>query len=109
MRSAALSKFSDKEPAPMFKYANDLSNIRGISITDTGTGALVGVLLSGTPDYEASVESLALQVRIEYGSGQQKEIDVLMHDALHQALKVIQHEIDLCEARSATSNDQVYR
>ena len=84
----------------MFKYAHDLSNIRGISITDTGTGALVGVLLSGTPDYDASVESLALQVRIEYGRGQQGEIDVMMRDALHQALKVIQHELDLCEARA---------
>jgi hypothetical protein len=84
----------------MFTYANDLSNIRGISITDTGTGALVGVSLSGTPDYEASVESLALQVRIEYGDRTQKEIDVLLLDALHQAMRAIQHEINLCEARA---------
>ena len=87
----------------MFKYANDLSNIRGISITDTGTGALVGVLLSGTPDLGASVESLALQVRIEYGSSHQREIEVLMHDALHQAMKVIQHEINLCAPRIGRS------
>jgi hypothetical protein len=93
-------RYSDKEPVPMFTYANDLSNIRGISVTDTGTGALVGVLLSGTPDYEASIESLALQVRIEYGDRQQKEIDVLMHDALTQALRAIQHEINLVEARA---------
>jgi hypothetical protein len=91
--------YSTKE-APMFTYANDLSNIRGISITDTGTGALVGLMLSGTPDYEASVESLALQVRIEYGDRTQKEIDVLMLDALHQAMRAIQHEINLCEARA---------
>ncbi len=84
----------------MFTYANDLSNIRGISITDTGTGALIGVMLSGTPDYEASVESLALQVRIEYGDRQQKEIEVLMRDALIQAMRAIQHEINLCDAKA---------
>jgi hypothetical protein len=84
----------------MFTYANDLSNIRGISITDTGTGALVGVLLSGTPDYDTSIESLSLQVRIEYGDRMQKEIDVLMLDALGQAIRAIQHEINLCEARA---------
>ena len=89
----------------MFKYAHDLSNVRGISITDTGTGALVGVLLSGSPDYDSSVESLALQVRVDYGGRQQREIDVLIHDALHQALRVIQHEIDLCEARSGVNRD----
>lgn len=83
----------------MFTYANDLSNIRGISITDTGTGALIGVVLSGTPDYEASVESLALQVRIEYGNREQREIDVLIHDALLQAMRALQHEIKLCEAK----------
>lgn len=85
----------------MFKYAHDLSNIRGISITDTGTGALVGIQLSGMPDFDASVENLALQVRVEYGSKQQREIDVMMYEALHQALRAIQHEIDLCEVRSA--------
>lgn len=84
----------------MFKYANDLSNIRGISVTDTGTGALIGIVLSGTPDYETSVESLALQVRIDYGSRQQREIDVLMHDALLQAMRALQHEIDICEAKA---------
>jgi hypothetical protein len=93
-------QYPNKETVPMFTYANDLSNIRGISITDTGTGALVGVMLSGTPDYETSVESLALQVRIDYGNRQPKEIDVLMLDALQQALRAIQHEIDLCENKA---------
>lgn len=84
----------------MFIHKSDLSNIRGISVTDTGTGALVGVVLAGTPDYEASVENLALQVRIEYGDRNQREIDVLMHDALVQAMRVLQHEIKLCEMKA---------
>lgn len=84
----------------MFTYKNEFSNIRGISITDTGTGALVGVALSGTPDDEASIENLDLQVRIEYGDRQQREIDVLMHDALLQAMRVLQHELKLCETKA---------
>lgn len=84
----------------MFKYAHDLSNIRGISITDTGTGALVGITLSGVSDFDNSVDNLALQVRVDYGN-RQREIDEMMYEALHQALRAIQHEIELCEIRSA--------
>lgn len=101
----ASTMYATREAVPMFTYANDLSNIRGISITDTGTGALVGMLLSGTPDYDTSVESLALQVRIEYGNRPQKEIEVLMRDALYQALRAIQHEITLCEAKIKAAQD----
>jgi hypothetical protein len=89
----------------MFNYAKDLSNIRGVSITDTGSGAVVGVLLSGTPDYDASLESLALRVHIEYREKHQKDIEVLMYDALHQAMQAIQHEITLCQARVEASYD----
>lgn len=100
MRSAMFQKFAEPEPAPMFKYAHDLSNIRCISITDTGAGAVVGIQLSGMPDTDASVENVALQVRVDHGN-RQREIDEMMCEALHQALRAIQHEIALCEIRSA--------
>lgn len=89
----------------MFTYAKDLSNIRGVSVTDTGTGAMVGILLSGTPIYDASLESLAIRVHIEYGDKRQKDIEVLMQDALHEAMRAIQHEINLCQAKIAASSD----
>jgi hypothetical protein len=93
----------------MFNLAKDLSNIRGVSITDTGSGAIVGVLLSGAPAVDSNLESLALRVHIEYREQQQKDIDVLMQDALQQAMKAIQHEITLClaKAKGAACNDAV--
>ena len=87
----------------MFIDKSEFSNISGISITDTGTGALVGVVLAGAADFETSIENLSLQVRIEYGNRRQREIDVLIHDALTQAMRAIQHELDLCEAKALST------
>ncbi|MGV3593146.1 MAG: hypothetical protein ACO1PZ_15775 [Gammaproteobacteria bacterium] len=99
MRHILQAKTARKPHAPVFTAARDVSNVRGISITDTGSGALVGVLLAGTNAGDASVESLALQVRIDCSDQQQKDIDVLMHSALQEALHVIQHELNVCAAR----------
>lgn len=99
MRHILQAKTERKPHAPVFTSTRDVSNVRGISITDTGSGALVGVLLAGANASEASVESLALQVRIDCSDQQQKDIDVLMHAALQEALHVIQHELNVCAAR----------
>lgn len=105
MRNLLQSRAAKKSQTPAFTAAPQASNVRGISITDTGSGARVGVLLAGAPDREATVESLSLQVRIEYGDRRQKDIDVLMRDALHEALRVIQHELAVCAARSASEKN----
>lgn len=101
MYSTLRSLIASKESVPMFTYTHDLSNIRGISVSDACSGAVVGVMLSGTPDYDTSVESIALKVHVDYGNRPSKEIDVLLRAALHQALRAIQHEIDLCDAQNA--------
>lgn len=105
MRHILQTKTSKKAPAPVFTSAREVSSVRGISITDTGSGALVGVLLAGTNEGDTNVESLALQVRVECSDRQQKDIDVLMRVALHEALRVIQHELDVCAARSGELSD----
>src|SRR5699024_8986619 len=102
MRNLLQARSARKAQTPAFTAAPQASNVRGISITDTGTGARVGVLLAGAADSGTNVESLSLQVHIEYGDRRQKDIDVLMRDALHEALRVIQHELNVCAARSAT-------
>jgi len=94
MRNLLQARSARKAQTPAFTAAPQASNVRGISITDTGTGARVGVLLAGAADSGTNVESLSLQVHIEYGDRRQKDIDVLMRDALHEALRVIQHELN---------------
>lgn len=104
MRHILQAKTSRKPHAPVFPAARDVSNVRGISITDTGSGALVGVLLAGANSGDANVESLSLQVRIDCSDQQQKDIDVLMRSALEEALRVIQHELNVCAARRSEMN-----
>lgn len=99
MRHILQAKTAKKPHATVLTAAREVSNVRGISITDTGSGALVGVLLAGANSGAASVESLSLQVRIDCSDQQQKDIDVLMRSALQEALRVIQHELNVCAAR----------
>ena len=105
MRNLLQARSARKAQTPAFTTAPQASNVRGISITDTGTGARVGVLLAGAADRGTTVESLSLQVNIEYGDRRQKDIDVLMRDALHEALRVIEHELKVCAARSAAEKN----
>ncbi|MDY6982578.1 MAG: hypothetical protein SV422_05785 [Pseudomonadota bacterium] len=105
MRNLLQARSARKTQTPTFTAAPQVSNVRGISITDTGTGARVGVVLAGAADRGTNVESLSMQVHIEYGDRGQKDIDVLMRDALHEALRVIQHELNVCAARSGAGKN----
>jgi hypothetical protein len=84
----------------IFTFAKDVSNIRNITIQETGSGAIVGLALSGIQDADSSVESITLRVLIEYRKDQQNDIEMIKHLALRQAMKVLQHEITLSQAKA---------
>jgi hypothetical protein len=84
----------------IFSFSKDISNIRNITIQETGSGAIVGLTLSGVQDADASVESITLRVLIEYRKDQQNDIEMIKHHALRQAMKVLQHEISLSQAKA---------
>ncbi len=86
----------------MFTFSKDISNIRNISITETVSGAIVGVVMSGMHDVQASVESLSFRVHIDYDKQRQNDIELIMLLALRQAMKALQHELVLSQAKADT-------
>lgn len=60
----------------------------------------MGLSLSGIQDSDSSVESITLRVHIEYRKDMQADIEMIKHLALRQAMKALQHEITLSQARA---------
>ena len=86
----------------MFTFAKDLSNIRNISIQESGSGAIVSLVLSGTQDQQASMENISLRVLIDYRKDQPVDLEMIKHHALRQAMKALQHEVALSQAKAKT-------
>jgi hypothetical protein len=84
----------------MFIFSKDASNVRNIHITETVSGAIVGVVLSGMQDVQASVESLSFRVHIEYQKDRQNDIELIMQLALRQAMKALQHELMVSQTKT---------
>lgn len=71
-----------------------------MTINETGSGAVVSMVLSGIQDTDASMETLNLRVHIEYRKDQPNDIEMIKHHALRQAMRAIQHEITLCQTKA---------
>jgi hypothetical protein len=57
--------------------------------------------LSGVQSADSSMESIALRVHVECRKDQQADIEVIKHYALRHAMKALQHELTLAQAKAS--------